>query len=32
MKGPYEREVWEGVLDDLEKVGVRVEESWETTQ
>lgn len=30
VKGPYEREVWEGVLDDLERVGVRVEENWET--
>lgn len=31
VKGPYEREVWEGVLDDLERVGVRVEEEWGAT-
>jgi len=29
VKGPYEREVWEGVLSSLEEVGVRVEETWE---
>jgi alpha-aminoadipic semialdehyde synthase len=29
VKGPYEREVWEGVLQSLEEVGVRVEEKWE---
>lgn len=29
VKGPYEREIWEGVLDSLEEVGVRVEEKWE---
>jgi alpha-aminoadipic semialdehyde synthase len=28
VTGPYEREVWEGVLDSLEEVGVRVQESW----
>lgn len=26
--GPYDREVWEGVLDDLEEVGIKVEEKW----
>jgi alpha-aminoadipic semialdehyde synthase len=29
VRGPYEREVWEGVLGDLERVGVRVEEKWD---
>lgn len=28
VTGPYDREVWEGVLDDLEAVGVRVNETW----
>jgi alpha-aminoadipic semialdehyde synthase len=28
VTGPYDREVWEGVLDDLESVGVRVNETW----
>ena len=28
VKGPYEKEVWEGVLDSLEEAGVRVEERW----
>ncbi|WWD17363.1 hypothetical protein CI109_101804 [Kwoniella shandongensis] len=28
VTGPYEREVWEGVLDKLEEVGVVVEEKW----
>ncbi|KAK4684901.1 alpha-aminoadipic semialdehyde synthase, partial [Tremellales sp. Uapishka_1] len=28
VRGPYEREVWEGVLDDLESVGVVVTENW----
>ena len=28
VQGPYEREVWEGVLDSLEEIGVRVEEKW----
>jgi alpha-aminoadipic semialdehyde synthase len=25
---PYEREIWQGVLDSLEEAGVRVEEKW----
>lgn len=29
VQGPYEREVWEGVLDELESAGVRVEEKWD---
>jgi alpha-aminoadipic semialdehyde synthase len=29
VTGPYEKEVWEGVLDDLEEVGVRVIEDWQ---
>lgn len=29
VTGPYEREVWEGVLDALEGEGVRVEENWD---
>lgn len=28
VKGPYEREVWEGVLDRLEEAGVEVQEHW----
>ena len=28
VTGPYKREVWEGVLDSLENIGVRVEEKW----
>jgi len=28
VTGPYDREIWEGVLDDLESVGVRVNETW----
>jgi alpha-aminoadipic semialdehyde synthase len=28
VKGPYEREVWEGVLERLEEAGVRVVEEW----
>ncbi|WVQ82294.1 hypothetical protein IAT38_004422 [Cryptococcus sp. DSM 104549] len=28
VTGPYEREVWEGVLQELEEVGVVVEERW----
>lgn len=28
VKGPYEREVWEGVLDRLEEAGVEVIEDW----
>jgi len=28
VKGPYEREVWEGVLGRLEEVGLRGEEKW----
>ena len=29
VTGPYEREVWEGVLGALEEVGVEVVEHWE---
>ncbi|ORY32502.1 putative Saccharopine dehydrogenase [Naematelia encephala] len=29
VMGPYEREVWEGVLDRLEFEGVKVQERWE---
>ncbi|WRT66305.1 uncharacterized protein IL334_003260 [Kwoniella shivajii] len=29
VKGPYEREVWEGTLDKLEEVGVVVKEKWD---
>jgi alpha-aminoadipic semialdehyde synthase len=28
VTGPYDREIWEGVLDDLDNVGVRVNETW----
>jgi len=28
VRGPYEREVWEGVLGDLEGAGVEVKEEW----
>ncbi|WVQ72546.1 hypothetical protein IAR50_002103 [Cryptococcus sp. DSM 104548] len=28
VQGPYDREVWEGVLSSLEEVGVVVEEQW----
>ncbi|KAK8864339.1 hypothetical protein IAR55_001586 [Kwoniella newhampshirensis] len=28
VTGPYEREVWQGVLESLEEVGVVVEEKW----
>lgn len=28
VTGPYEREIWEPVLGDLEGAGVRVEERW----
>jgi len=28
VRGPYEREVWEGVLDRLEEAGVGVVENW----
>lgn len=28
VRGPYEREVWEGVLGDLEGAGVHVKEEW----
>lgn len=28
VRGPYEREVWEGVLDRLEEAGVEVLEEW----
>lgn len=28
VKGPYEKDVWEGVLDELAKIGVEVKEEW----
>ncbi|KAL1408626.1 hypothetical protein Q8F55_005439 [Vanrija albida] len=28
VRGPYERDVWEGVLTDLEEIGVDVKETW----
>lgn len=28
VTGPYDKEVWGGVLSDLEETGVRVNESW----
>jgi alpha-aminoadipic semialdehyde synthase len=28
VTGPYDKEVWGGVLSDLENVGVRVNETW----
>lgn len=28
VTGPYDKEVWGGVLSDLEDVGVRVNETW----
>jgi alpha-aminoadipic semialdehyde synthase len=28
VTGPYDKEIWGGVLDDLESVGVRVNETW----
>lgn len=28
VRGPYERDVWEGVLSDLESAGVEVKEEW----
>lgn len=28
VTGPYDKEVWGGVLSDLEQTGVRVTETW----
>jgi alpha-aminoadipic semialdehyde synthase len=28
VTGPYDKEIWGGVLSDLEDVGVRVNETW----
>ncbi len=28
VRGPYDREVWQGVLNDLQSVGVDIREDW----
>jgi hypothetical protein len=32
VTGPYDKDVWGGVLSDLEDVGVRVNETWSWDQ